>query len=306
MRKGFLSEGADGLDDSTVNVSAIVSLLRPKQWVKNGFVCTGVLFGARWHQLETVQAMALTFVAFCLMGSCVYVINDYIDREADREHPIKRNRPLAIPTVTTAQAVAAAVACAAVSLTAAWFADSRVLLIILLYLIINSAYSLRLKHQAVIDVFCIAVGFMLRIIAGTWGIRIPPSGWLLLTGMFLTLFLGFAKRRAEWADAVGEHGRRPVLRVYSQELLDTFLSITTTGTVLSYGLYTLDAKTIELHRTDKLIYTLPLVLFGLFRYLFLLHGRNTGEDPSAHVFTDRQILLCGLAFAGSTFWLLSQ
>jgi hypothetical protein len=147
---------------------------------------------------------------------------------------------------------------------------------------------------------------MLRIMAGTWGIRIPPSGWLILTGMFVALFLGFAKRRAEWTDAAGLHARRPVLEVYSRELLDTFLSITATGTVLSYGLYTLDVKTIELHHTDKLIYTLPFVLFGLFRYLFLLHSCNKGENPSVDVFTDYQIILCGLAFAGSSLWLLSR
>jgi 4-hydroxybenzoate polyprenyltransferase len=175
---------------------------------------------------------------------------------------------------------------------------------VLTYLAINCAYSLILKHQAVIDVFCIAAGFMLRILAGTWGIRIPPSGWLILTGMFITLFLGFAKRRAEWTDASGSHARRPVLELYSRELLDTFLSITATGTVLSYGLYTLDPATIGLHHTDKLIYTLPFVLFGLFRYLFRLHNGDKGENPSADVFTDHQLILCGLAFGGSALWLL--
>jgi len=122
--------------------------------------------------------------------------------------------------------------------------------------------------------------------------------------MFITLFLGFAKRRAEWTDASGSHARRPVLELYSRELLDTFLSITATGTVLSYGLYTLDPATIALHHTDKLIYTLPFVLFGLFRYLFRLHNGDKGENPSVDVFTDYQLILCGLAFAGSALWLL--
>jgi hypothetical protein len=124
--------------------------------------------------------------------------------------------------------------------------------------------------------------------------------------MFITLFLGFAKRRAEWTDAAGTHSRRPVLELYSRELLDTFLSIAATGTVLSYGLYTLDPQTIALHHTDKLIYTLPFVLFGLFRYLFLLHGHKKGENPSADVFTDRQILICGASFAGCALWLLNR
>jgi 4-hydroxybenzoate polyprenyltransferase len=288
----------------SLNLSALVRLLRPKQWVKNTFVFAGVLFGAQLHNVQFMAAAALTFVAFSLMGSSVYVLNDYIDRESDRQHPAKRNRPFASGVVTPEQGFGAAAACMIISLTAAGFADIRVLGIVLTYLAINCAYSLSLKHQPVIDVFCIATGFMLRILAGTWGIRIPPSGWLILTGMFITLFLGFAKRRAEWADVSGAHARRPVLGQYSRELLDTFLSITATGTVLSYGLYTLDPATISLHRTDKLIYTLPFVLFGLFRYLFLLHNGDKGENPSADVFTDYQLILCGSAFAGSALWLL--
>jgi 4-hydroxybenzoate polyprenyltransferase len=290
----------------SLNLSALVRLLRPKQWVKNSFVFAGVLFGAQAHNPLFVIAAALTFIAFSLMGSSVYVLNDYLDRESDRQHPAKRNRPLASGAVTPAQGFCAAAACMGMSLAAAGFADIRVLGIVVAYLAINCAYSLSLKHQAVIDVFCIATGFMLRILAGTWGIRIPPSGWLILTGMFITLFLGFAKRRAEWAEVSGAHSRRPVLGLYSRELLDTFLSITATGTVLSYGLYTLDPATISLHHTDKLIYTLPFVLFGLFRYLFLLHNGAKGENPSADVFTDHQLISCGLGFTGSALWLLNR
>jgi 4-hydroxybenzoate polyprenyltransferase len=287
-------------------VGPLIRLLRPKQWVKNVFVGAGVFFGAHLHDLQLVVAMGLCFAAFSLMGSSVYVLNDYLDRESDRQHPTKRNRPLASNAVSPAQGFIAAAVCVASSLAAAAFADPRVLAIVLVYFAINTAYSLRLKHLAVVDVFCIASGFMLRILAGTWGIRIPPSGWLLLTGMFVTLFLGFAKRRAEWTEAGGSHARRPVLRVYSRELLDTFLSITATGTVLSYGLYTLDPVTITLHHTDKLIYTLPFLLFGLFRYLFILHSRQKGENPSVDVFTDPQIILCGLGYAGMVLWLLNR
>jgi 4-hydroxybenzoate polyprenyltransferase len=290
----------------SLKFSALVRLLRPKQWVKNGFVCAGVLFGAQFQNMRLLEADALTFMAFSLMGSSVYVLNDYLDREADRQHPTKRKRPLASGAVTPLQGFCAAAVCFCASLMFAWLADPRVLGIVSLYFAINCAYSLRLKHQAVIDVFCIASGFMLRILAGTWGIRIAPSGWLILTGMFITLFLGFAKRRAEWTDGSGAHSRRRVLGLYTRELLDTFLSITATGTVLSYGLYTLDPATIVLHHTDKLIYTLPFVLFGLFRYLFLLHNGNKGENPSADVFTDPQITLCGIAYAGMVLWLLNR
>ena len=289
-----------------INIPAIVRLMRPKQWVKNSFVCAGFVFGAKFRNLHLLEAVALTVVAFSCMGSSVYVFNDYLDRDADRQHPTKRRRPIASGAVSPSQGFIASILCLGAALTAASLADVRVVLIVLTYLDINCAYSLVLKHPAVIDVFCIASGFMLRILAGTWGVRIPPSGWLILTGMFITLFLGFAKRRAEWADATGDHGRRRVLSLYSSALLDTFLSITATGTVLSYGLYTLDPATIALHHTDKLIYTLPFVLFGLFRYLFLLHSRNTGENPSTEVFADPQLLVCGAAYAFAAVWLLNR
>jgi 4-hydroxybenzoate polyprenyltransferase len=286
--------------------AAIIQLLRPKEWVKNGFVCTGIIFDANSRQSKSIEAMVLAFAAFCLMASCVYVVNDYIDRESDRKHPLKRNRPIASGAINARDAAMIAVSCAFAATLTGWFADPRVVVIVLVYLVINIAYSTKLKHLPVVDVFCIALGFMLRILAGTWAIRISPSGWLLLTGMFVTLFLGFAKRRAEWNDTVEVYARRPVLRAYTYQLLDTFLSITATGTVITYGLYTLDAKTIDLHHTDKLIYTLPFVLFGLFRYLFLLHSRNKGENPRVDVFTDHQIILCGLGFTGSALWLLNR
>jgi 4-hydroxybenzoate polyprenyltransferase len=288
-----------------LNLSALLRLIRPKQWVKNAFVCTGVIFGAQRDE-SVLQLLTLAVVAFSLMSSSVYVLNDYFDRESDRKHPSKRNRPLASGAVTVAQGITAAAICMILSLAAAWLAGPRIFSIVLVYLAINIAYTLNLKSQPVVDVFCIASGFMLRILAGTWGLHIPPSGWLILTGMFLTLFLGFAKRRAEWSDSEGAHKRRAVLEVYSQQLLDTYLSITATGTVLSYGLYTLDPKTIALHHTDKLIYTLPFVLFALFRYLFNLHSRNKGENPSIDVFSDGQIAACGLAYAGCAVWLLNR
>ena len=288
-----------------LNVSAIVRLLRPKQWVKNVFVFAGMLFGGRWHDPTLLLTLALTFGAFSLMGSGVYVFNDYLDRESDSNHPTKRNRPLVSGAVALPHAFSAAAVCFGLSVIAAGFADIRVLGIVMIYLLINVAYSLRLKHQPVIDVFCISSGFMLRILAGTWGIRIPPSGWLILTGMFITLFLGFGKRRAEWMDAAS-FDRRPVLASYSRDLLDTFLSIAATGTALSYGLYAVDPQTIALHHTDKLILTLPFVLFALFRYLYLLHSSKAGENPGADVFSDPQILLCGLSFAMCALWLLNR
>jgi 4-hydroxybenzoate polyprenyltransferase len=155
-----------------------------------------------------------------------------------------------------------------------------------------------------VDVFCIAAGFMLRIIAGTTGLGIAPSQWLLLTGMFVALFLGFAKRRAEWAEGGSDGTRRHVLRLYTTTLLDKFLAMTATGTALCYGLYTVDPKTIAMHQTDSLVYSVPIVLFGLCRYLYLLHSEGTGQNPTVEVFLDPQIVVAGVAWIVVCLWVL--
>ena len=285
---------------------AVLRLLRPAQWIKNVFVCAGVLFGGHLGDPVALHSLLLAITAFSLMGSTAYILNDYLDREADRAHPVKRRRPIASGEVAVGTAVALAVTSFAAASAAALAASPRVLLLVGVYFAINVCYSLALKHQPVVDVFCIAAGFMLRILAGTTGIGIPPSGWLLLTGMFVTLFLGFSKRRAEWVDAAGDSGTRRVLADYSAPLLDSFLAVTATGTSLCYGLYTLDPQTIDLHGTANLIYTMPFVLFGLFRYLYNLHRQNKGENPSADVFTDPQLILCGLAYVASVVWILNR
>lgn len=287
-------------------LAALVELMRPQQWIKNGFVFAGALFGAKQGSMELVGAAVLTSIAFCMASSSAYVLNDYLDREADRLHPTKRNRPLASGAVAPHAALLLMGLCLITCLSLAYIAGPRVPWVIVMYLLINVAYSLRLKHHVVVDVFCIASGFMLRIFAGTWAIGISPSGWMLLTGMFITLFLGFGKRRAEWINAGRNTNRRKVLAAYSSNLLDTFLAITATGTVICYGLYTLDPATVTLHGTNKLIYTVPFVLFCLFRYLFVLHSGGKGENPGSDVLSDRQILLGAAAFVAVTVWLLSR
>ncbi|RCS56676.1 decaprenyl-phosphate phosphoribosyltransferase [Parvibium lacunae] len=284
---------------------AWLRLLRPHQWTKNAFILAGLVFGNKLLDSQLVMRTGLALVAFCLVASAIYVLNDYLDREADRQHPRKRHRPLASGAVSPTLGLLLALGCLSVGSAFAWQAGERVLGVVAAYLLLNLSYSWRLKHIAVLDVFCIAAGFMLRILAGTWAIGIPPSGWLLLTGMFFTLFLGFAKRRAEWVDhadhthhlaADQQPARRKVLAAYSTPLLDSFLAITATSTVLSYGLYTLDSSTIALHGSPYLIATLPFVLFALFRYLLILHTGGKGENPSKDLFTDRPLLLCGAGY----------
>lgn len=285
--------------------AAYVRLLRPRHALKNTFVLAGVAFAHQITNVPVVVSALLAFLAFSLTASGIYVLNDYVDRDVDRRHPTKRYRPLASGVVSPLEGLLLGSFCLCTGMLTAWAASPRVLAIVAGYFAINVAYSLWLKRMAVVDVFCIASGFMLRIMAGTWGIGIAPSRWMLLTGLFLTLFLGFAKRRAEWRGAQGDNAQRAALGQYNLELLDKFLSITATGTVLCYGLYTLDAATVALHGTGRLIYTVPFVLFGLFRYMLLLHATGKGEDPTHDLFVDRQIIATGAAFVAVTLWVLS-
>jgi 4-hydroxybenzoate polyprenyltransferase len=285
----------------------LLKLLRPHQWVKNGFVFIGLLFGDVGRNVGLTGDVFLAAAGFCLLSSCVYVLNDVFDRKADQAHPLKRRRPLASGTVGMGQAFALAFACAIAGLALGAAASAGVAAILVAYLLLNLAYSAGLKHVAILDVFIIAAGFMLRIFAGTWGVGIAPSQWLLLCGLLLTIVLGFAKRRAELMvnEGYGSNvaSQRPVLDEYSPALLDTMMAISAAGVIVSYSLYTVSPDTIELHRTDKLIYTLPFVLYGIFRYIFLLHHRG-GEDPASTLLTDAHMLATGTAWLGVTLWLI--
>ena len=274
----------------------LLKLLRPHQWIKSGFVFVGLLFGHVWSNGALVQQVLLAAAAFSLAASAIYVFNDMADRERDREHPEKRNRPLASGKVNPAQALILGGTCLIAALAFAVSASLAVLGIVSSYVLLNVAYSIRLKHVVLLDVFIIAAGFMLRILAGTLGVGIAPSHWLLLCGLMLTLFLGFAKRRAELNALVGHGGsHRKVLDDYDPILLDELTGICAGGAIISYSLYTVSAETIAMHGTGNLIYTVPFVMYGIFRYLYLLHRRGGGGDPSAALLQDYHLLgaFCG-------------
>ncbi len=285
----------------------LLKLLRPHQWVKNGFVFVGLLFSDVGDDWKLRGSVLLAAAGFCLMSSCVYALNDVLDRNADRAHPLKRKRPLASGTVSTGQAYALAVACGTAGLALGAAASANVAAILLAYLALNLAYGAGLKNIVILDVFLIAAGFMLRIFAGTWGVNIVPSYWLLLCGLLLTVFLGFAKRRAELMASDGNGsdgaGQRAVLYDYTPALLDTMMAISAAGVIVSYSLYSVSPDTIALHRTDKLIYTLPFVLYGLFRYIFLVHRRG-GEDPAWTLLSDAHMLVVVALWLGVTLWLI--
>ena len=286
--------------------SELFRLMRPHQWVKNGFVFTGLLFGHSWHDPELVTRVVIAFAAFCLMSSAIYTFNDIIDLEQDRQHPKKAQRPLAAGQVSVFAASLFTVSLAALGLVLAYAAAPLVLVILLGYALMNIAYSLRLKHVVILDVFIIATGFMLRILAGTLGVGIPPSQWLLLCGLMVTLFLGFTKRRAEIiALTEDKANHRKVLEHYSPVLLDKMIGVTAAGLIMSYSLYTMSPDTIRIHGTANLIYTVPFVMYGVFRYIYLLHHQNRGGDTAHDIVRDPHLIIVVGAWAVATFLLIA-
>jgi len=274
----------------------LIRLLRPHQWLKNGFVFFGLAFGHAWNRPEYVAAALLAFVAFSLVSSAVYVFNDYVDRDQDRRHPDKKHRPLACGAVSLRAALVLGGVCLGGGLVLA-FAASRAPWIYLAYLTLQVAYNAGAKHIVVLDVFIIAAGFMLRLLAGTVGIGIAPTPWLLLCGLMLTLFLGFAKRRAELGRLQDESAvHRRVLEHYSKPMLDNFIVIAGAGTVMAYGLYSVSSDAVAQHGTRWLVISLPFVLYGLLRYLFLLH-RQGGGDPAQELLTDPHLIAALVGWA---------
>ncbi len=283
----------------------LFKLMRPHQWTKSLFVFTGLIFGHGWTDPELVQSVIWAAVAFSLLASGVYIVNDIFDIESDRKHPRKKHRPLAAGNVAVNLAAGWATALIVTALAIGYWINLQVLALLLAYTVLNAGYSAGLKQIAILDVFLIATGFMLRILVGTEGVGIPPSQWLLLCGLMITLFLGFTKRRAEMMVAKESGVRsRKVLDQYDTGLLDVFIAITATGAIIAYGLYTMNADTIRVHGTGNLIYTLPFVIYGVMRYIFRLHRHQRGEDPARELLTDPHILVTVSAWAVVVVWLI--
>ena len=270
---------------------SLLTLMRPHQWLKNGFVFAGLMFSQTWNDGPLLTRVLLSFAAFCCMSSAVYILNDWRDRASDALHPTKFKRPLASGAVSVPMGLGLAGALfIAGGLLAA---NNRILLLLLgLYVALNLAYSWGLKHVPVVDVSIIATGFMLRLLAGTLAVGIPPSRWLLLTGLFIALFLGFSKRKAEsFHDA---ERQRAVMEGYPSSLLDTFMATTMTATILTYSLYATSPES-QLQHGERLVYTVPVVIFGLLRYAAQVH-QGRGEDVSRDLLRDPWIILALLAW----------
>ena len=267
--------------------------LRPEQWTKNTIVFAGLIFGLELFDRTAVLRSLLAFAVFCALSGVVYLFNDIMDREADRQHPLKARRPIASGALSPFLAGGAAAALAAVALAAAFALGIPFGVVALSYVLLQAAYSGPLKHIVILDVLTIAVGFVLRAAAGAVVIGVPISHWLLVDTTLLALFLALSKRRHELVLlADGATGHRPILGEYSPYLLDQMVSVVTASTLVAYIFYCISPETVQKFGTDMLGLTIPFPLYGIFRYLYLVHRREGGGSPSQMLLNDRPLLVC--------------
>jgi 4-hydroxybenzoate polyprenyltransferase len=268
----------------------ILKSLRPAQWTKNLFVFAALIFSREVLIRPSLLRAIGAFAVFCLLSGALYLVNDVCDLETDRLHPKKRLRPVAAGRVSPRRAVAWASILAAVALAGAFVLRPLFGLVAVLYAILMLGYSFKLKNVVILDVFLIASGFVLRVVAGGVAIFVPLSSWLIICTSLLALFIAFGKRRHEIVFLKAEaHLHRPILREYSAYLLDQMISVVTASTVIAYSLYTVSEETVQKFGTPNLIFTTPFVLYGIFRYLYLVHQRGQGGNPEEMIFRDKPL-----------------
>ncbi|HQM54984.1 MAG TPA: decaprenyl-phosphate phosphoribosyltransferase [Anaerolineaceae bacterium] len=270
----------------------ILKAMRPRQWTKNAFIFAALVFDRKLLNLHAFLQTLAAFVLFCLLSSSVYLINDILDRESDRAHPIKKNRPIASGDLPVGLALATGILLLLVSLIGAFLLSHGFFFISLVYFTLNLIYSIWLKHIPIIDVLVIASCFVLRVAAGVSVIEVQRfSPWLYVVTTLLALYLGFGKRRAELAVLVNDspQSHRKVLSGYSIQFIDQLITVVSATTIISYSLYTFSAP--NLPENHSMMLTIPFVLYGIFRYLFLINKHNAGGEPEEILLKDRPIQL---------------
>jgi 4-hydroxybenzoate polyprenyltransferase len=272
--------------------------MRPRQWTKNLFVFPAIVFAQRLSDEGAVVWTLAAFIIFCFLSSSVYIVNDIADAEQDRRHPTKRNRPVASGRLPVAIALPFSMLLAAFSIALAFAINRQFVLYAAAYLGLNLLYSFSLKHIVILDVLMVAIFFVLRAVAGAAAINAYISHWLLICTFLLALFIALSKRRHELVlleNNAASH--RASLTEYSPYLLDQMIAVVTASTVMGYTLYTVDQDTVMKFGTDHLVYTVPFVVFGIFRYLYLIHQKGEGGDPDRIVVSDRPFLINFLLWA---------
>jgi len=283
---------ADAAPGRSLALNLLISL-RPGQWTKNLVIFAGLLFGLRLFDPTAVGQAVAAFVVFCLLSGVVYLVNDIADRESDRQHPLKAKRPIASGALPVGIAIAAAIPLGASALVAALLIGWPFAVVAMAYIALQLAYSVALKHIVIIDVLTIAIGFVLRAVAGAAAVNVEISRWLLVCTILLALFIALAKRRHEIVLlAGGATSHRPILGEYSAYLLDQMIGVVTASTLISYIFYTISPETQAKFGTQWLGLTIPFPLYGIFRYLYLVHLREGGGSPADLLLTDRPLLTC--------------
>jgi 4-hydroxybenzoate polyprenyltransferase len=280
-------------------LTAVLVSLRPRQWVKNLFVFAAVIFSENLFT-PLVWPALVAFVIFCALSGAIYLVNDAADRHNDRRHPLKRRRPIASGALPVPVGLGVAASLLVGSMAASFALSWRFGLVAIAYGVLLVAYSLWLKHVVILDVLTVAMGFVLRAVAGAAAVDVAISGWLVLCTILLALFLALGKRRHEYLTLRGDAAsHRPILAEYSADFLDQMISVVTASTVIAYALYTMSPETVAKFHTRLLPLTLPFVIYGIFRYLYLLYRRELGGSPSDLLLSDRALL------TNTCLWILS-
>ncbi len=272
--------------------SLILESLRPKQWVKNFFVFAAIIFSQNLHNSYFLFRTILAVAVFCALAGAQYIFNDIADLEQDKAHPLKKNRPIASGRLDPDSARGAAVKVVVGALLVALVLGYKFCIVAAVYFFLTLAYSLKLKNIVILDVMTIAIGFVLRVVAGAVVIDVEISSWLLICTIFLALFLVLNKRRHELillSDKAQAH--RKILREYSPYLLDQMIAVVTASTLMAYSLYTMSPETIAKFQTQHLNLTIPFVLYGIFRYFYLVHKKEEGGNPTALMLTDTPLIV---------------
>jgi 4-hydroxybenzoate polyprenyltransferase len=308
MINRYLSGGYKKLSSTNVESAAsirelpwmLIRQLRPKQWTKNLLIFAAPLFSFETINTGSLLDTLIGFFLLSFVSGCVYIVNDYADREADRNHPVKKYRPMASGALPPKLAIVFGALLLIASLGVSYLLNPLFTALLLFYFAMNVAYSFKLKHIVIIDIMIIATGFVLRAIAGGLVIHVPFTPWFLLCTMLLSLFLAIGKRRHELYLLKNDRGsHRKVLEHYSFDLLDQMSSIVTTATIISYSLFTFTSG-----RTVHLMWTVPIVIYGMFRYLYLIHIEKKGGAPDRVLFEDSHILFTVILYVISVVGIL--
>ncbi|NOZ77586.1 MAG: decaprenyl-phosphate phosphoribosyltransferase [Acidobacteria bacterium] len=273
--------------------AGLVRSLRPEQWVKNGFVLVPLVFSGHLDDPEAFELAVLAVAAFCAASSAMYLVNDLLDAPRDRAHPVKRQRPIASGLVPPSWAAIWAMALGGAAIAIGLAVGRAFLAVLAAYIVLVLLYSAGLKRAVFVDVLVVAAGFVLRVAGGAVAIAVPVSNWLLLCAYLLALYLALGKRRAELVllgEEAGEH--RAVLGHYSLPLVDQSIAVILGATVVAYAVYTVAPETVAKVGSGGLMATVPIVIYGLFRYLYLLHRQELGGDPTRTLLTDRPLAAC--------------